>query len=268
MTRCPQSRGSLLTRRAVAVPVALAALAPPGRAAAPPLLRLQGSTTFDSELMAEHKGAIEAASGVRLDVVPNKSSLGLIALCEDEADLAMISTRLANEVEVIRQARPGLPTGRLQEFEVARTRAALIVHSGNPVTSLDIAGLRWVLLGTATNWREFGGPDLPIRVVAVRSGGSVVATVEAAVLGAGRHVAAPDQVRVQNGPQIVRVVEQEPGALGITQLKLTTGQGVRELGTPAALEQVLLLVSLGDLTPPMLAVINGCRTAASAAGLR
>lgn len=187
MTRCPQSRGSLLTRRAVAVPVALAALAPPGRAAAPPLLRLQGSTTFDSELMAEHKGAIEAASGVRLDVVPNKSSLGLIALCEDEADLAMISTRLANEVEV---------------------------------------------------------------------------------LGAGRHVAAPDQVRVQNGPQIVRVVEQEPGALGITQLKLTTGQGVRELGTPAALEQVLLLVSLGDLTPPMLAVINGCRTAASAAGLR
>ena len=267
MTRCSRSRGSLLTRRAVFVPLAVAALARPGRAAAPPL-RLQGSTTFNSELMAEHKGAIEAAAGVRLGVVPNKSSLGLIALCDDEADLAMISTRLANEMEVVRQARPSLPTGRLQEFEVARTRAALIVHPGNPLTSVSAAGLRRILLGTAVNWREFGGPDLPIRIVAVRAGGGVVATVEAAMLGAGHHVAAPDQVRVQNGPQVVRVVEQEPGALGITQVKLTVGRGVRELGTPAALEQVLLLVSLGDPTPPMLAVINGCRTVASAAGMR
>lgn len=245
----------------------LAALARPSLADTA-ILRLQGSTTFNSELMKEHLRDIEAAAGVSITVVANKSSLGLMALFEGEADLAMISTRLANEIGVLKRAKPGLALDRLLDFEVARTRAALIVHPGNPVRAIGDDGLRRILLGEAASWLEFGGPDLPIRVVAVREGGGVVATVEAALLGPGGHIAAPDQIRVQNGPQIVRVVEQESNALGITQVKLVLGRQVRELETTHPLEQLLFLVSLGEPTPAMRAVIDACRAAAGLMGQR
>lgn len=187
-----------------------------------------------------------------------------MALFDGTADLAMISTALENQLDVVGRAKPGLPLDRLQEFEVARTRTVLVVHPSNPVHSISDEDLRRVLSGEATNWRQLGGDDLPVRVAATREGGGTVATVEAALLGAGRHISAPDQIRFQSGSQVVKAVEQEAGALGIAQLKLTRGRKVRELATASIFEQRLSLVSLGDPSPEMLAVIRACRAAAAA----
>lgn len=241
----------------------LAILTGPARAG--PLV-LQGSTTFNAELMAGHREAIAADAHHDIVVIPNKSNLGLLALLDGKADLAMISTDLVNEAETIHRANPDLSLERLQVFAVARTRAILVTHPSNPVQSVSNENLRRVLSGEVTDWRELGGAAMPIRIVAVREGGGVVSSVEASVFGAGRHMTAPDQIRVQNGPQIVKVVEQEPGALGITNVKLTIGRQVKELATAAPLEQQLSLVSLGQPTPAMLDVIAACRKAAAASG--
>ena len=227
-------------------------------------LILQGSTTFNSELMVPYRAAIEAASRHRLTVVPNKSNLGVLALFKGEADLAMISTALANEADIIGRSHPELPITRLQAFPIARTRAALVVHAANPVRSISFEDLRRVLSGDITDWQALGGPPLTIRVVAVREGGGVVSSVEMAVLGPGIRISAPNQIRVQNGPQIVTVVEQEAGALGITQRKLVVGRRLNELATITPIEQELNLVSLGDPTPVMQDVIAACRAAAIA----
>lgn len=242
----------------VLVGAALAVLAGGAQGEAP-RLTLQGSTTFNSVLMAEHQAAIEAAAGVRLTVVANKSNIGLLALLDGAADMAMLSTPLANELELIGRSRPGVALDRLQAVEVGRTEAALIVHPDNPVRHISQAALRQVLAGEIVNWRGLGGADLPIRIVAVRDGGGVVTTVEMAVLGAGAHIAAPQHIRIQNGPQIVRIVEQEPGGLGITQLKLARGRGVARLMPETPIVQQLFLVSLGAPTAGMLAVIAACQ---------
>ena len=230
-------------------------------------LVLQGSTTFNSALIAGHRAEIEAVSHHTLTIVPNKSNLGVLALFKGEADLAMISTALSNEAEVIGRSDPSLPITRLQVFPIARTRAALVVHSANPLRSISNEDLRRVLSGAITDWSELGGQPLPIRIVAVREGGGVVSSVEAAALGPGKHISAPNQIRVQNGPQVVTVVEQEIGALGVTQVKLTFGRHVNQLSTTTPIEQQLNLISLGDPTPAMLDVIAACRNAAAALGL-
>ena len=97
----------------------------------------------------------------------------------------MISTALAIEAEIIGRSDPTLPIARLRVFPIARTRAALVVHNANPVRSISNEDLRRVLSGVITDWRELGGQSLPIRIVAVREGGGVVSSVEAAVLGPG-----------------------------------------------------------------------------------
>lgn len=154
-------------------------------------LVLQGSTTFATGLVQPYGNAIESQTGLHLEVIPNKSNLGLIALFEGKADLAMISTTLEKEVEILRRSNLDLRFDRLRTFEIARTRAALVVHPSNPIRSVRLEDVRKILTGEITSWRQLGGPELTIRVVAVREGGGArlgrgKATGRRAHFGAGR----------------------------------------------------------------------------------
>src|SRR5450631_1431136 len=221
-------------------------------------LVLQGSTTFTTGVAQPFASAVEAQTGHHLEIIPNKSNLGLLALFEHKADLAMISTTLEREVEILRKSDPGLPLQRLKAFEIARTRAALVIHPDNPIRTARLQDIAKILTGEISNWKQLGGPDLSIRVVAVREGGGVLASVEARLLGAA-HISAPDAIRVQVGTQIVRVVAQEPGALGITQLAIVKSSSPIELVTDEQIEQVLSLVSLDDPSPNAIAAIDAFR---------
>jgi phosphate transport system substrate-binding protein len=221
-------------------------------------LVLQGSTTFATGLAQPYGKGVEAQTGLNLEVIPNKSNLGLLALFEGKADLAMISTTLEKEVEILRRSNPNLRFQGLRAFEIARTRAALVIHPNNPIRSARLEDIRKVLTGEIINWRQLGGPDLPIRVVAVREGGGVLGSVEAKLLGRA-HISAPEVIRVQVGTQVVRVVAQEPGAFGITQLAIVKSSSAVELVTDEPIEQILSLVSLDDPSPSALATIEAFR---------
>jgi phosphate transport system substrate-binding protein len=221
-------------------------------------LVLQGSTTFNTTVIEKFGKAVESETGLKLVVVANKSSLGLLALLENNASLAMLSTSLENEIDPLRQANPGLPFERLRSFEIARTRAAFVVHPSNPVRNLPLEAVRKILTGEIKNWKDLGGDDLPIRVVAVRQGGGVLASVENSLLGK-EHISAPDAIRVQVGTQIVTVVGQEPGAFGITQLSIVKASNARELMTDAPIEQILSLVSLDAPSRDAIRVIDAMR---------
>ena len=223
---------------------------------------LQGSTTFTTGVAQPFASAVEAQTGHHLEIIPNKSNLGLLALFEHKADLAMISTTLEREVEILRKSVPGLPFQRLKAFEIARTRAALVVHPDNPVRTARLQDIGKILTGEISNWKQLGGRDLPIRVVAVREGGGVLASVEARLLGAA-HISAPDAIRVQVGTQIVRVVAQDPGAIGITQLAIVKSSSAVEMITDEPIEQILSLVSLDDPSPAAIATIEALRRIAN-----
>lgn len=250
-----------MSRWAVAFTLVLAGLMVNSQARAERVV-LQGSTTFATTIIASQKARVEAATGHTLDVIPNKSSLGLLSLFERHADLAMLSTELLGEVDLLREADPKHDYSALRAHEIGRVRVAFAVHPSNSVKILRLEQLRAVVLGEITSWRDLGGPDLAIRVVAVRDGGGVLLTVERRLLQGG-HIKAPDAIRVQVGTQVVRVVAQEAGALGITQLSVIRGSGATELSTDEPIEQTLSLVSLGEPSPAAQAVIAALRQAGS-----
>jgi phosphate transport system substrate-binding protein len=221
-------------------------------------LVLQGSTTFVTGVAQPLASAIEAQTGHHLEIIPNKSSTGLLALFEHKADLAMISTILEREVEILRKSDPGLPFDRLRAFEVSRARVALVIHPDNPVRHARLQDVAKILTGEIFNWKQLGGPDLPIRVVAIREGGGTLASVEAKVLGTG-HISATNTIRVQVGTQVVRVVAQEPGAIGITQLAIVKSSSAVEMTTDEEIEQILSLISLDDPSPSAVAIIEAFR---------
>jgi cell division septal protein FtsQ len=66
---------------------------------------------------------------------------------------------------------------------------------------------------------------------------------------------------VKTAIQLVQVIEQEPNAIGFGQLLLIKQRGLPEVATDAPIEQQLALVTFGDPTPAMQAVIDAARRA-------
>ena len=225
-------------------------------------LVVQGSTTFFQQLMETYQSAIEAKAGHKLTVFSNKSSLGLLALLERRTDFAMISASLEGEITALRKANPTLPFERLQNFEIARTRVAFAVHPSNSIRAASLDKIRQVLLGKINNWQQLGGSNTPIRLVVVRGGGGVTTAVETALLQ-GQPIAASGVIYVQTGSQVPKVVAQEPGAIGLAQLALVRQQNLPELVTDHLVEQQLNLVTFGEPTPAMRAVIDAARSIAT-----
>ena len=208
--------------------------------------------------MEPYQAAIEKTASVKLTVVPSKSSLGLLALFENRGDFAMISGPLDNEIGELKTTHPALAFGRLRTFEVANTRMAFAVNKENPVNAISDDKMRQILLGTITNWRDVGGGDLPIRIVMVRGGGGVQASIEDEFLH-GKSIAAPNPIVVQISSQVIKVTEQLPGALGLSQLSIVARSTAHELKTEHVIVQRLALVTLGDPTPAMRQVIDATR---------
>lgn len=224
-------------------------------------LIVQGSTTFARNLMEPYHALIEAKSGHELTVIPNKSTPGLIALLEGRAHLAMISAHLDAEVDTLRKALPGLALDNLRAFEIARSRIAVVVNRANPVRALKREVTAQILRGEITNWKALGGPDLPIRVVLVGGGGGLTVAVQSELLS-GQAVKSPNAIYVKTPVQLVQVVEQEPGALGFAQVALAKQRGTPEIALDKPLEQFLVIVTAGEPTPAMRAVIDATRSVA------
>ena len=240
--------------------VALATTATVSQAFAETLI-VQGSTTFNRRLMEPSKTAIEADSKHELTVIPNKSMPGLIALMEGRVHLGMISASLKSEVEQLKKALPGLAFESLQAHPILTTRIAVAIHPSNSIRKASLNQIRKVLLGQIRNWSELGGKDQPIRVVLVGGGGGVTTVVEAELLD-GKPAEGSHIIYVKTPVQLVQVIEQEASSLGFAQLALSKQRNLPELTTELPIEQTLSLVTFGDPTPAMKAVIEATRRAA------
>ena len=226
-------------------------------------LSLQGSTVFNSRLIEPHRAAIEARTQFKLNVIPSKSIHGLVALVDGRADVAMISSALAEELEVLRQFRPAFPLDGLTSTTIARTRVAFAVHPENPVRVLTLEQVRGILLGDINRWSDVGGEGLDIIKVTVQPGGGVPSTVRRQLLD-GKPFAASRLVQVEASPHVIKIVAQERAAIGITQLGLISGSRVRELATDHPIEQHLNLVTLGTPDVRQKVLIEALKTIAVA----
>lgn len=229
------------------------------QALAEPLI-LQGSTTFNRRVMEPHEAAIEAASGQEITVIPNRTMLGIIALIEGRAHMAMTSASLESEVSKLKKAMPGLDYDRLKVFEISSTRVAFVVNPANTVRQASLDQIKKVLTGEITNWSALGGKDARIRTVIVGGGGGVVTTVESELLS-GQPVQGSNVIYVKTALQLIGIVEQEPNVMGIAQLSLAKQKGLPEIATERPVEQSLSLITFGEPTPKMKSVIDAARAA-------
>jgi len=214
-------------------------------------LTLSGSTTVDNTIMTPHLGDIEGKTGLKLTIVGSGSGNGVAALEAGKADVAMISSPLDAVIAKSNKKKPGSLSGEgLQAHPVGGTKMLILVNKNNPINDLTPDQARDIFTGKITNWKDVGGPDLPIDVFSERAGGGARSTLEKTFLKGDLLSSAKPVGSVSLG---VKITGQNPKAITFAGRKLLTDD-VKPMES-VVIEQPLWLVTKGDPSPAAAALI-------------
>lgn len=232
----------------------LGIISSPGLAAE---ITLHGSTTVSANLIEPHKAEIESKSGHTLNVVANGSSNGIKGVSSGAAQIGMISAPMEDVVAKVNKKEPGAAdASALQAVQVGEARVAFTVHSSNTVKELTLEQVTNILNGTTKSWKDLGGADTPILVIAEVSGGGLRTIVEDELLG--KTAISANKRELPNGTQIAKVVAQVPSAFGVMSAGLVDSTVV-EVKTDKPIAQPLILVTKGAPSAEAQAVIDAAK---------
>ncbi len=103
--------------------------------------------------------------GTQVSVTGGGSGTGIAALLNGTTDICASSREIqGKEKELAAQKKIDLV-----EHAVARDGLAIIVNPANPVAELSLEQIRKIFTGEFANWKDVGGPDLPIIVLSRES---------------------------------------------------------------------------------------------------
>ena len=121
-------------------------------------MRVEGSTSMSQMLHDWAKSYTEERPTTHVEVVANGTPLGLKAILERRADVAMASRKISAG-EMAQFADKGI---KLVESNVGLEGVTLIVNKGNPIKELSLEQLKCILTGECATWDKLGGPQEPI----------------------------------------------------------------------------------------------------------
>lgn len=215
-------------------------------------VRLHGAVALAKTLQA-NKAAIEAQAGTPIQVVGNGAGRGLADLANGEADIALMAGPLSGVAAAMNKEKPGsVDVAQLKEIPLTSARIAIITHPSSGVKTLSFAQLRDVLTGKASNWKEVGGADQPIKVVVPFGADGTRVTVQS-LLFPGEDYAKGAIVR-NSAKDLSVVVAQLPGACAVIGKQNVEGN-VATVPTEKELLVPWSLVCKGEPSPDLKKVI-------------
>jgi len=176
-------------------------------------LKVSGAAAVAGGVINPNKAAIEQETGLTLNMTVNGDGNGLKDLYAGKVDVMMVAAPLKATAAAVNKTAPGSVSADGIEFApVGTTTIHFVVHPSNPVKSLTEAQVKDIFTGKITNWKEVGGADQPILVVAEAPGLGTRTNVVATALS-GAEITEKARL-MQALAQVVQVVGQVPNAIG------------------------------------------------------
>ena len=230
-------------------------------------VRISGSSTMAPMVRVLTSEFQKLHPGVTFSVQAGGSGQGLKDLKEGRSEIGMVSRALTAE------ERDWLP------FVIARDGIAVVVHADNPVAALSNEQVAGIYTRKIANWREVGGRDAPIHVIAASTqAGSTELFIHQ--FGIKQDELKADTLAEAN-PDRYAALARNPNAilyssLGESERRAAAGEKIKALpsaGIPAtsdnlaagryAIARPLVLVTKGLPTGASKAFIDYARSAAA-----
>jgi phosphate transport system substrate-binding protein len=207
---------------AAALSLMLAGAVQAAGSGAPTRITVTGSSTI-APLMSEVGKAYEKSNpSARVDVQTGGSSRGLMDVRKKTADIGMVSRALTDGEK------------DLQSVLLAKDGIGMIVNTANPVKSLTREQVIAIYSGKLKNWKDVGGPNLPITVISKAEGRSTLEVFSQYFGLSYRAIRA--HVIIGDNQQEIMTVSSNKGAIGY--VSIGSAEYEAKLGTPIRMVQL------------------------------
>ncbi len=187
-------------------------------------VNISGSTAFYHTVQAQaqdYRNACPISFLTALHVESSDSGAGLTQLEGNNLDIA------DSEISPV---EAGYAYKDLTEHQVAVIVFSMIINKKvTGITSLSRAQITSIYVGQYTNWRQVGGPDLPIVLFGRPSGSGTQLAFTHFVLNSPARAA---QTTVSSTQEVINGVGSMPGAIGYSDL----GSGIAASGTVSTID--------------------------------
>lgn len=223
-------------------------------------LEISGSTTVQKRLIEPHAAAVRAATGIEMKIYGVGSGKGMIALAEKQVPLAAVSESLEEALASARKAaeadgKPFKDPGDLRFHPVLQDTIVVVVHRDNPVGTLSREQVKGIHTGTIRNWKELGGPDLPVKVVTGAPGSATRALLQSQVMD--KQAYAPGTAEMRTTLEEIKVVGLSRGAVGAMSENVARAAADKvKVVSGVQIRRPLAFVSIGAPAPAAQKVID------------
>lgn len=146
---------------------------------------------------------------IKIQVTGGGTGTGFAALQNQQTDLCNASRKIrAKEIETCIRAFGKRPT----EYRVALDGLSVYVNAQNPVAELTVEQLELIFTAKIRNWKELGGPDLPITVYSRENSSGTYEFFKEHVLK-GKDFAASAQT-MPGTAAVLQAVAKDPKGIG------------------------------------------------------
>jgi phosphate transport system substrate-binding protein len=177
-------------------------------------IQIKGSDTMVNLGQAWAEAFMQANPKVSVAVTGGGSGTGIAALLSKTCDIAELSRELKPEELAMAKQKGFQP----KQITVALDGLAVVVHPANPLSQLTMDQLAAIFSGSASNWKEVGGVDLPIVVLSREVNSGTHVYFKEHVLRRGRKDSpvefAANALMLPSSQAIADEVAQNSGAIG------------------------------------------------------
>jgi len=228
-------------------------------------VHLWGSTTCQKRFLEPGAKALEDATGIGIKVFGVGTGKGMLALFEGKTSVAISSNVLEGSVAsaqkvLAEEGKPpvAVPDG-LQFHTITEDIIVPIVHKDNPVARLTWDQLARLNTGEIKNWKEVGGPDMPVKVITSHAGSSTKAVFQELVMKKAAYAA--DVEEVKSTRLELNLVSTNPGGIGaVSQGFFNLNPGNAKMVKTETISRPLGLITIGDPTPDVRKIIDFFRS--------
>lgn len=186
-------------------------------------LTYEGATTIGTKIMPEAAKLFTQRTGIAFGSIGGAgASAGFKAVLDGHASLGGLAS------DMTEQQKGQVPVHQVIGFDVM----GVFVNPKNPVTSLTKDDLKEIFTGRATNWKQFGGPDLPITVYSetLTGGRATVKAFQDMVLAGGKYGPLKE---LDDATDCIEDLARDEGGIAASSMSFATPQ-VRALAVDGA----------------------------------
>jgi len=192
----------------------------PVLAAQQPTLHWVGCGISKKAYLVSLAKAYEKKTGIVIDVQGGGATRGIRDIANMSADMGGSCRRrirgIAEETGVV-------------QVPVAWDALVAIVNKDNPVSDISLEDLRKVYLGQITNWKELGGADMPLQLLARKGKISGVGRTARKLLFNDYEQEFATELLFKSSGPLEKQVEIEPGAIAISGISSARKRNVKIL---------------------------------------